>query len=283
MSEPASEAEESTACLWVKLYHKSGLDVRFRLPMIAWGAASDQVDEALAAGWSKDPPGSEPTAPGEERQEIGWVCRRQKENDDGSLTPVIDLYADHDRMTFKTLTVYLNNQAELDAFQVASGLKLAESQVYVGQGSPERGASKLTDVFIVRAPRPFTVISKPNPRHDPNETDVKKKKPKRIFVRWDGQQTSPTPVATNGCQTQQAVAVDGRHVVIVTDYRAKLAANPPLAQVNSWFPAMAALSTETKKAVWNLVGPYAHQQGWLLTTDKAGFFEPLKDNDPIPF
>jgi hypothetical protein len=192
-------------CAWVKLFHPSGLDVRVPLPLdhvlpeATWLGLRQSIDNALASGWHTEAPGLDA---GEQKESIGWVCRLQKEHDDGTLTNRIDLYADDDRMSWKCLSVYLNNASELVAFEQASGLKVDNLPIFVGGSAPERGSSKQTDAFIVRAPKAFGMICKANPRYDPNETDVKKKKPKRVFARWADQQ--PTLATPNGHQSGEA-------------------------------------------------------------------------------
>lgn len=177
-------AIQSPETAWVKLWHPRGVDVRLPIhvnsspvPADCWRAVMASVTNALEAGWLIEAPGMEE---GEHKEMIGWVARKQ--TDEG--TPVIDLYVDNEQLSFKYLTVYLNRSEDVAAFERASGLKLESIPLYVGAGHLERGASKQTDAMITRAPRPFAVASKANPRHDPNETDMKKMKPKRLFSRW---------------------------------------------------------------------------------------------------
>ena len=165
---------------WVKLWHQAGVLVTLPVPFTMSALMAAQIDDYLANGFCVDMPGAQ--AEGETKEMIGWVCLRAFERD-GVVTPVVDLYADHEKMSFSVLSVYLNDNRERDAFEYASGLALHELPEYEGAGKLERGTGR-TDRFIIRAPQPFAVLHKPNPKHDPNETDVKKKKPKRVFSRW---------------------------------------------------------------------------------------------------
>lgn len=172
---------ENTASAFVRVYHKSGLQVSVPLTIGTLlsveeaALLSASVDNLLAAGWLVDAPGLEE---GETKELIGWVCRRAKVNDDGSETPMVDLYVDNEKMTFKILTVYLNTREEAAAFEAVSGLHLGKLPLFEGDNAPERGTPK-AQKYVVRAARPFGVIHEPNPAYDPE-----KKKPKRRFVRW---------------------------------------------------------------------------------------------------
>lgn len=139
------------------------------------------LGRALAAGWLASPPGVQP---GEHRDEIGFVVRREKLNDDGSVTPVVDLYPADEGMKFALLAAYLNTDDHVAAFERAAGVKLTNLPVYVGDNKIERGKKPATDRLVVKVPRPFGAVWKDNPKYDPAEQDTKKKKPKRLFVRW---------------------------------------------------------------------------------------------------
>lgn len=172
---------ENTASAFVRVYHHSGLQVSVPLTIGTLlsveeaALLSASVDNLLAAGWLVDAPGLEE---GETKELIGWVCRRAKVNDDGSETPMVDLYVDNEKMTFKILTVYLNNDDDVKSFESVSGLTLDKLPLFEGDNAPERGTPK-AQKYVIRAARPFGVIHEPNPAYDPE-----KKKPKRRFVRW---------------------------------------------------------------------------------------------------
>jgi len=184
--------EARAACGWMKLFTAQGVLVTLPVGVpFDYAGALAGVAAALGAGWLVNMPGLEA---GEEKEEIGYVLRREKVNSDRSETPVLDLYSSNDAAKFKTFSVYLNKPEDVAAFEAASGLKLASLRVFPGTAAPERGANKSSDAFIVRAPRPFGVVLKPNPKFNPDETDATKKKPKRLFVRWAGAPAGPAPV-----------------------------------------------------------------------------------------
>lgn len=120
-----------------------------------------------------------PKEEGEQAEDIGHVVRRVKGNDDGSETPVIDLYPE--RAKFRILGVYLNTPQDVAAFEAAAGLRLADLPLYEGDNSIERGKGPKTDKYVVSLSRPARVAIKPNPRYEGPED---KTHPKRLFVRW---------------------------------------------------------------------------------------------------
>ena len=167
----------------MKLFHPRGVQVT--LPVLFDGDYRNSfaaVGAALDAGFLAEAPGLEQ---GEERDEIAWVLRAVHEKD-GEVTPVIVLYSFNEGFSWPILKVYLNKQADIEAFEYASKLRLDKLPVYVGNDRPQRGAKKATDHFIVKVPKRFGVVFKRNPRHD--DTDAGKMKPARLFVRWTDMQ-----------------------------------------------------------------------------------------------
>lgn len=177
------QPDPKSPCGWVKLYAPSGALVT--LPVTAvpldYAAMLANVAAMTQAGFLVAAPGLEA---GEQREEVGYVVKREKENSDRTLTPVVDLYPADEALKFAVLSVYLNTPADVEAFEFASGLKLDKLQAYIGANKIERGKSGQTDKLVYKAPRPFGVVFKDNPKYDPDETDTAKKKPKRLFVRW---------------------------------------------------------------------------------------------------
>jgi hypothetical protein len=172
----------------MKLFHPRGPQVT--LPVLFDGdyrVAFAAVGAALDAGFLAEAPGLEQ---GEEKEEIAWVLRAGHEKD-GETTPVVVLYSANDGLTWPILKVYLNKQADIEAFEHASKMKLDKLPEYVGNDRPQRGASQKTDTFIVKAAKPFGVVFKRNPRHD--DTDAGKMKPARLFVRWTDMKPAHEP------------------------------------------------------------------------------------------
>lgn len=180
---------QKPVCGWTKAYHPSGLQVTLPVPAepLDYASMFTNVSRALESGWLLAAPGLEA---GEHKEDIGWVVRREKANDDNTETPIVDLYAANEQMTFKILSVYLNKDEDVTAFEKASGMGLNQIPLFVGTAAPERGANRQTDRFIVKTPRPFGVVMKDNPKYNPDEPDAKKRKPKRLFVRWASHSTT---------------------------------------------------------------------------------------------
>lgn len=191
-------ADQTPECGWVKLYHPRGPLVT--IPVTAgpldYGAMLTNVSAMLDVGWLTVAPGLDP---GEQKFDVGYVVRRIKDNNnDGTSSDVIDLYPADEGLKWPEMHVYLDDQADIDAFEFASGLSVAALPEHIGKDRIERGASRRTDPLIVKAPRPFGVVWKANPKHDPNETDVKKKKPKKMFVRWENQRPATAAAPPQG-------------------------------------------------------------------------------------
>lgn len=263
--------ESSAKTGWIKVYHPSGVLVT--LPVTAeaqdYPGMFARVGEIMAAGFLATAPGTEP---GETKQEIGWVLRRSKSNDDNTETPIIDLYAADDRMTWKVLSVYLNRDEDVAAFERCSGLALNALQVFPGTAAPERGSNKQTDRFIVKVPHAaFAVVMKDNPKHNPNETDATKKKPKRLFVRWfdTGVATAPAPAATG--------EIDGPplQTAAVRDWGNRITAAKTPEELNRLLPEFGQMPRgDDKETVRGMFGERSTQAGWQWNQDIKGYVGP---------
>lgn len=167
---------------WTKAYHPSGLQVTLPIPtdaLITIEAAKltlMNVSNYVGAGWLVNPPGLED---GEKEDFITRVVKRVKGNDDGTETPVVDVYPG--RANFRILGIYLNTPADVQAFEKAADVKLAELPLYEGDNSIECGKGPKTDKYVIAVPKPFKVIFKMNPAY---EGDEDKKHSKRLFLRW---------------------------------------------------------------------------------------------------
>jgi hypothetical protein len=168
---------------WTTGHLPNGAKVSFTIPITdlnnAYGEALAFTSKLLADGFMLSEPGLEA---GELREQVGYMVRRQKKNEDGTYTPVIDLYLNNDRTVFKFLSVYLNSEDEIRAYEAASGIKLVSMTLLPGKASVERNDEEQAK-YIVKAPAPFNVVFKLNPQYDPNSDE---KKPKRLFERWEG-------------------------------------------------------------------------------------------------
>lgn len=167
---------------WVKLFHPSSAQVTIPLrldkPILVAEAQAlmESVTSLLQAGFSVDAPGLED---GEHVEQIGFVVRRSKANADGTETPVVDLYPS--RGNFRQLGKYLNNEADIQAFETACGMGLKSLPLYEGDNSIERSKSPKLDKYVVALKLPVKVVWKLNPRYE-GEND--KRNSKRLFIRW---------------------------------------------------------------------------------------------------
>jgi len=135
------------------------------------------VDNLLAAGFTVNAPGLED---GESLYQVGFVVRRETSNDDGTNTPVVDLYPAG--QNFRILGKYLNTDTEIAEFEQACGVHLSLLPLY--DGNPiERGKKPQLDKFVMALKSPAKVVFKQNPKYEGPED---KKHPKRLFVRWEG-------------------------------------------------------------------------------------------------
>jgi hypothetical protein len=135
------------------------------------------VDNLIAAGFTVNIPGLED---GENIEQIGFIVRREINNDDKTITPVVDLYPVQGN--FRILGLYLNTDDDVKNFETACKINLNKLPLY--DGTPiERGKKPQLDKYVVALKSPAKVVYKHNPKW---EGDEDKKHPKRIFVRWDG-------------------------------------------------------------------------------------------------
>lgn len=180
----------------VRLYHPSGLPVTLPVPVdpktkYDFRAALEAVTAALSAGWLAAPPG---VAEGEERELVGSVVRSAHEGRGGLMVPVVDLYGTAGHHIHPFMRVYLDTKDDVADFEYASKLKLTNLLEH-DKGRLERGKAASAKYFAV-PPRPFGVVFKLNPAFDPDETDVAKKKPKRLFERWVDERPAVQPATT---------------------------------------------------------------------------------------
>lgn len=273
---------------WVKAYHPSGLLVTLPVPTahdvaIDYAVAFAAVTAALEAGWLAQAPGLEA---GEVVEEVGWVSRSTHEGRTG-LADVIAYYSTNENWTKPFLTDYLNTADDRAEFLAATSVWPADIPEYIGEGRLERGKNPRTDALIRKLPRPRKLVMKPNPKWSQTESDAAKaankvyKVPKRVFVRWDGQQPAPQG-GSNVAPPPQASG--GRKQETVQWFRDRLTQGPTLAAFNEM---MATFPTEgpDRKAVWELCTDHAEQVGWELNekTRQWQFKQSRPDDGSIPF
>ncbi len=175
---------QQSQCGWVKLYHPGGVQVT--LPVLTGEPVTPEmallmlnsVGAYLAVGFAANLPGVEE---GEQVEDIRHVVRRVKTNDDGSETPVIDLYPE--RANFRILVLYLNTEQDVLAFETACSVRLQDLPLYDGDNAIERGKGPKTDKYVTTLPQNAKAIFKANSKW---EGDEDKKHTKRLFIRWHG-------------------------------------------------------------------------------------------------
>jgi hypothetical protein len=172
---------------FVKLYHSSGVQVSLPVPMfqtitpdIARSMFSS-VDAYIQTGWLPDVNGLEQ---GETLEKVSHLCRREKRNDDGTTSQLVDVYTGGN---FRTVCVYHDDQDDLETFKAAFGYPVTDIPLYDGDVPIERGKNPDKDKKYIRIVSGISVVWKPNPKY---EGDNDKKHPKRIFVRWDRKSAS---------------------------------------------------------------------------------------------
>lgn len=243
---PVADAKRPD-CGWCKAYHRSGLLVT--LPVCGPDAAAmfAAVDAIIAAGFTSNMPGLES---GEEKETVAYVVHGEHERD-GQGTPFVLLYSTNDAMKWSFLKVYLNKPEDVQAFEYASGMKLASIPLYVGQDKPARGANKQVDKFIVKS-KPFDVVFKANQKHDPN-TEEGKMKPARLFLRWANQKPDAAP------------ATDEQIADVRKKWKDFFASDPPLDLFNRWISMAgewAEVPEKMRKSLNDAVVAHAKQAGW---------------------
>lgn len=183
--------EQATPNFWVRGYLVNGFQISFTIPITditdAYAEALAFTDKLLADGFSMDAPGLEA---GEKKEAVGYVLRRQKDSDG---TPIIDLYLAQEKTTFRFLKVYLDTPEDVKTFEAVSGLQLDTLPLYEGDRLERDGGDK-SKRYIRAVAKPFNVVLSANPHYNPDESDVKKRKPKYLFVRWE---TANAPAGDN--------------------------------------------------------------------------------------
>lgn len=84
---------------------------------------------------------------------VSHVARRNKREDDGSITPHIAFYHEHEKMVYRWVGLYLNTDDQRNTFERFAGLPLRDVPVYPGKGHPEKDE---TD-FVVSLPQPIRI------------------------------------------------------------------------------------------------------------------------------
>lgn len=179
---------------WTTGYLPTGRKVSFTLsaetPAALIALALDFDRQLGAAGIQTHEPGLEE---GEFSEVVGALVKRMKGNQDGTQTPVIDIYLENDALKWAFMKVYLNTAEDIEAFTLATGYTLNDLPEYESGTAIERGKNAALDAKYIRKPRkPARFVWQNNPRYEEDSM-----KPKKLFVRWIAGDATPAP-ATNG-------------------------------------------------------------------------------------
>lgn len=174
---------------WTTGYLPTGRKVSFTLsaetPAALIALALDFDRQLITAGIQTTEPGLDE---GEFSETVGAMVKRMKGNQDGTQTPVIDIYLENDALKWAFLKVYLNTAEDIEAFTLATGYTLNDLPEYESGTAIERGKNAALDAKYIRKPRkPARFVWQNNPRYEEESM-----KPKKLFVRW---MTGDTPVA----------------------------------------------------------------------------------------
>ncbi len=193
---------------WVTLFHPAGggVQVTLPVPMVEISRAQaralyNNIDLLLGAGFRAQLVGLEE---GEKREAVTHLVRRRKKEDDGSYTPIFDVYTGGN---FRLLSVYLDAEKleETAEFVALFGPLERFHMVYPGNAPLERGKDTAIDreyVFPV-ADCGVQIVYRANPKYDESEAEkaAAEKRAyrvaKRIFVRFE-QGAPPGPANGSG-------------------------------------------------------------------------------------
>lgn len=256
-------------CGWLKLWSKYGVQVTFPLRGDITTYAA-QIDYLFGTGFLTQCPGMEE---GEEKEDIGWVCRIDHENERG-VTPTVLLYSSTEQLTYSYLRKYLNTDADIKDFEFACKVRLNDLPIYPGNDHPQRGKSAKTDRFIVALGKPTTLIWKHNPRYrDAPQGDDNRKtaeKTKRLFVRWADTKPADTPKPDDGKPD----------AVVLAEIDVRLAADPTVASVNDdLLPWLRKQGRPTALAGFDKIRHKLEAHGVLWNAERKMFLEAVKPNN----
>lgn len=156
MTIPQAEPEVTTATF--KVWAPQGVDVIVRTPVSNPHALLTLITDYMSAGFSANPPGIINLESDEQKKTIAIAVRREKRNDDGSVSPVIDVYADRDQYRFTS--IYLDTPDEITDFEAHAGVKLANMPLYESQSPLQRDLMHQHRVEV--ACKPFDAIRREN-------------------------------------------------------------------------------------------------------------------------
>lgn len=172
---------------WVKLFHPlaGGIQVTLPLPVSPEKAKEifGSLSHYLQAGFMANQAGLED---GETREPVTCIARRQKKNNDDTISPIIDVYTSNGN--FRTISIYLDKTDDIDEYFRAVQVPLKSISLFDGDSPIERGKNPDRDKKYIVPVSGLEVVYKRNPKW---EGDEDKKHPKRLFVRWERKEPAP--------------------------------------------------------------------------------------------
>lgn len=194
---------------WVKLYAGT-LEVRIPLPITTESGVIteegarfilESIANLKAAGFSETLPDQKP---GQMVEEVSHVVVSEKANDDGTMSPVIYYYPSKDFLVYRAYGKhYLDTPEDRAEFEQATGLKLSTlTNIWPSAEAPKRDDPKAASYFYALK-TPIQVAFEPNPRYNPEEKDVSKKKAQFNWGGYLGQPVVPNrPMQTSAAPPQ---------------------------------------------------------------------------------
>lgn len=270
---------ESARTGYTKLYHPRGPLVS--LPVVGDNPAAmfACVTAMLDAGFVVAAPGLEV---GEEREMISGVLRSTFEKD-GEITDTILLYAANEAMEWSFLKLYLNSDADVQAFEAACGVKLDNLLVYDGKDKPKRDGSTMAKKYIAKLPRPVPVLFKQNPKWDAEENAkvVASGKlytvPKRVFIRWADAPTPTTAPPGDGAPPLNEMEV------AFSAWKMRLQGVQVLDDMNKLVPMVKAITDEPiRKRAWTMCLEFADGKKWVFDANAKVFKHAAEMTAPPP-
>lgn len=186
----------------IRVFHKSGAVISLPAGKTQqeYAALYSGIDASISAIVAAGFVAGEPEKlPGENKDTIGFVVRKEKINERGT-TPSLDLYINHEKMVRSFITIYLNTPEDVAAFENASGLKLDSIRLYAGDDKLDRSTPKGIQ-YAKACQRPFEIVWVPNPKYNEAEAQAAKAAntnyfvPTKKFVRYGGPVTATTAPA----------------------------------------------------------------------------------------
>jgi len=252
---------------WTKLYHPRGPHVSLPVTGDTPAAMFACVSAMLDAGFVVAAPGLEV---GEEREQVSAVLRSTFERD-GEETPTVLLYSANTSLEWSFLKIYLNDEADIVAFQQACHVKLLELPVYDGKDKPKRDGSSVSKKYIVNLAKPVPVVFKQNPKwsEEENAKAIAAQKPytipKRIFVRW----ADAPPPAPPGDGTPPLTDMQ----VVEAAWKARLQGVQVLDDLNKLLPMVKAIVEEpVRKLAWGMCVDFGKAKNWVFDKDDKKVF-----------